>query len=52
MKTQYQIEKEQAIKDGKDLEQFEKDWHSRAVDAYLENKESIHDFRSGEIHIK
>ena len=34
MKTQYQIEKENAIKNNVKLSDFENDWHKRACEAY------------------
>ncbi len=53
MKTQYQIEKEDAIKNGVKLEDFENDWHNRACAVYRKQKtqKEIRDFRSGKIKI-
>lgn len=51
-KTQYQIEREQVVKDGGDLKKFEEDWHARACSSYRRNvrsgnKDDINKFRSG-----
>ena len=53
MKTQYQTEKEAAIKNGVKVDHFQKDWHNRACTAYrkLKTPTDISNFRSGKIKI-
>lgn len=52
--TQYQRELEAVKKNGGNIEQFKKDWHNRACDAYRRNvktEDDINDFRCGKFNI-
>lgn len=52
--TQYQRELKSVLEAGGDVEQFKKNWHNRACDAYRKNvktTDDIHKFRSGGFNI-
>lgn len=55
MENQYQKELSEVIEKNGDVEQFKKDWHKRACEAYRKNVKTtsdIHKFRKGNFKIK